>query len=277
MHLEYGSYDENWVEGFFTAAKARGLDEIGISEHSHTFPEFESLYYDDLILDDSFVGSFQQKWLKKNKFKYTLDDYFALMAKLKAKHRVKTGIEVCNFQDQAKVAAILEKYDFDYVIGSIHFLRGWAYDSSEIKAEWENHSLEEIYDWYAEEVEKLCASGLYDVLGHPFNIRLYGHIPDFDATPYLERVARAMQKANMVVDVNTGTLYRYPIKEISPYADFMRVAKKYELPIITTSDAHKPEDAGAYNDEARRYAHSFGYDKIVQFEKRERKLVPLDE
>ena len=67
MHFEKGSYDKDWVEGFFTAAKKRGLSEIGISEHSHTFPEFKQLYYDDLVLDDSFIGRFQQKWLKSNK------------------------------------------------------------------------------------------------------------------------------------------------------------------------------------------------------------------
>ena len=64
------------------------------------------------------------------------------MAKLRSLgYKVKTGIEVCNFQNQAKVREILSHYDFDYVIGSIHFIRGWAYDSSEIKAEWQNHSL----------------------------------------------------------------------------------------------------------------------------------------
>ena len=68
MHFEKGSYDKEWVEGFFKAARERGLEEIGISEHSHTFPEFRELYYEDLILDDSFVGSFQQKWLQSNKF-----------------------------------------------------------------------------------------------------------------------------------------------------------------------------------------------------------------
>ena len=41
MHFEYGSYDENWVKGFFDSAKDHGLTEIGISEHSHTFPEFK--------------------------------------------------------------------------------------------------------------------------------------------------------------------------------------------------------------------------------------------
>ena len=82
MHLEYGSYDEAYAEGFVRAAAARGVHEIGFSEHSHTFPEFEQLYYDDLILDDSFVGSFQRKWLKTNKFKYTLDEYFSFIVSI---------------------------------------------------------------------------------------------------------------------------------------------------------------------------------------------------
>lgn len=268
MHFEYGSYEESWAEGFFLAAKKRGLDEIGISEHSHTFPEFEPLYYEDLILDDSFIGEFQKKWLKKNKFKYTLDDYFDFMGKLRKNHEVKVGIEVCNFQDQSKVQNILKDYDFDYVIGSVHFLRGWAYDSSEIKGEWERHDLREIYGWYAEEAEKLCDSGHYDILGHPFNIRLFKHLPDFDVTPYLDRVARAMAKAKMTVDINTGTYYRYPIEEISPYPEFMKMAVKYDLPIITSSDAHKPEDCGRYIDEAIAYAKGFGYKNVRRFSHR---------
>lgn len=275
MHFEYGSYDEEWVQGFFDAAEKRGVEEIGISEHSHTFPEFKELYYEDLVLDDSFIGRFQQGWLKKNKFKYTLDEYAAFMKKLKENYAVKMGIEVCNFQNQDKVKEILAGYDFDYVIGSVHFLRGWAYDSSEIKAEWEQHSLEEIYQWYTEEAEMLCGSGLYDVLGHPFNIRLFRHLPDFDVTPYLERVAKAMAKAQMAVDINTGTYYRYPIKEISPYPDFMRMAAKYDLPIITSSDAHKPEDCGSYNDEAVAYAREFGYTEVVRFSHRKKSSTVL--
>ena len=67
MHFERGSYDFDWVQGFFDAAARRGLEEIGISEHSHGFTDFEHFYYDDLILDDSFIGDFQKKWLKKRK------------------------------------------------------------------------------------------------------------------------------------------------------------------------------------------------------------------
>ncbi|HJF85675.1 histidinol-phosphatase [Megamonas hypermegale] len=276
MHFEYGSYDEQWVKGFFDSAKAHRLDEIGISEHSHTFPEFKELYYQDLILDNSFVGTFQQQWLKKNKFKYTLDDYFNFIQKLRALgYKVKIGIEVCNFQNQDKVREILASYKFDYIIGSVHFLHGWAYDSSQIKDEWNNHDLKEIYEWYTQEVEKLCHSQIYDILGHPFNIRLFKNLPDFDVTPYLIRVAKALQKAHMAVDVNTGTYYRYPIQEISPYPDFMKIAHDYNLPIITSSDAHEPQHCGNYIDEAIAYAKSFGYTTCLQFNERKATITQL--
>ena len=276
MHFEYGTYDVDWAKGFFEAAAQRGLDEIGISEHSHTFPEFKQLYYDDLILDDSFVGKFQQQWLKHNKFKHTLDDYFEFMEKLKtAGYNAKTGIEVCNFQNQERVAEILKEYEFDYIIGSVHFIRGWAYDSKEIIDEWDNHSLHDIYEAYTQEIEHMVSSGLYDVLGHPYNIRLYRMIPDFDATAYLKRAVTALKQANMCVDVNTGTVYRYPIEEITPYYKFMKLAADAGLPIITSSDSHKPEDCGSYIKEAIEYVKGYGYTQGVMFEKRKRKMVPL--
>ena len=157
----------------------------------------------------------------------------------------------------------------------MHFVAGWGFDASAVQEEFSRRPLQEIYDAYASEAEELCASGLYDVLGHPFNLRVYKVLPDFDVTPYLERVARAMKKADMAVDINTGTLYRYPIAEISPYPDFMAVAADYDLPVITSSDAHEPEDCGAYIDEAIAYAKTYGYDKQLYFSRRDRKFVKL--
>ena len=273
MHFEYGSYDLEWVQGFFESAKKNGVSEIGISEHSHGFIEFKDLYYEELILDDSVVGSYQAKWLEKNKFKYSLKDYFKFMQMLKEKgYPVKIGIEICNFKNQEKVKAIIKDYEFDYIIGSVHFLNGWGYDFADIKQVWNDFSLKDIYKWYAEEITNLAQSGLYDVLGHPFNIRLFKNIPEFDVKPILEQVATVLKEANMVIDINTGTLYRYPIEEISPYPDFLQVAKKYDLPIITSSDAHKPEDCGRYIDEAINYAKTFGYDSSIIFTNRQRSI-----
>ena len=275
MHFEYGDYDLNWAEGFFVAAKKRGLDEIGISEHSHTFPEFEKFYYEDLILDNSEVGEFQKIWLKKNKFKHSLKDYFDFMAELQKNHKVKIGIEVCNFKNQIEVKKILDAWNFDYRIGSVHFLWGWGFDAEKIKSEWNNRSLKKIYEEYVSEIERISASGNYDILGHPFNIRLFNYFPDFDATEFFERAAAALKKFNLVIDVNTGTKYRYPVQEISPCSDFMKIAAAYKIPITINSDAHQPEDCGKFCDEAIDYAKSFGYKNTIRFSKREREEVEL--
>lgn len=277
MHFEYGSYDEKWVKGFFEAAKARDVGELGISEHSHGFEEFKDLYYKELILDDTFVGKFQKKWLEMNKFKCTIDVYEKFINFLKAKgYPVKFGIEVCNFQDQKKAQEILSKYDFDYIIASIHFIDGWAYDTGAIKKEWDNRDVYRVYEQYVEEIEKVCDTGYYDVLGHPFNIRLYNYFPDRDITSLLERAVLALKRNNMVIDINTGTLYRYPIKEISPYPEFMKIAAKHNVPIMLSSDAHKPEDAGSFIKEAMEYAKSFAYTEYVAFDKRKREIRKFD-
>ena len=278
MHFENGSYDLEWVKGFFRHASQRNIDEIGIAEHSHGFVEFRDLYYEELILDNSPVGAYQQQWLTKNKFKYSLKDYFDFMNQLKKQgYPVKTGIEICNFKNQQGVADILKEYNFDYIIGSVHFIKSWGFDFSDLKFVWDEHSLQDIYEWYTAEIEALCRAGLYDILGHLFNVRLFKHIPTFDVQPFLNRVATALSKAGMTIDINTGTLYRYPIHEISPYPAFMKTAANHKIPIIFSSDAHRPEDCGRYIDMAEEYAKGYGYKEVLVYTGRKAVAHRIDE
>ena len=87
--------------------------------------------------------------------------------------------------------------------------------------------------------------------------------------------AAALKRADMAIDVNTGTLYRYPVKEVSPFADFMKIAAAYKLPVTINSDAHQPQDCGKFFEQASDYVRAFGYEKIAHFDKRHRELVDL--
>ena len=278
MHFEYGSYDEDYVNPFFEKAKEMGLSEIGITEHTHGFKEFKDLYYEELILDESETGNFQKKWLEqKTKFVHTLDEYRDFIDKLKSKgYPVKFGIEVCNFKNQEKVKEILSKYDFDYLIVSIHFIKGWGFDFSALKHKFTDENLVQIWKDYAKEIEDVANTGMYDILGHPFNLRLFKNIPEKkDVDNLLESTAKCLKKNNMVVDINTGTFYRYPIKEITPYRDFMEYVKKYNIPVILSSDSHYSEHVGMKIKEAGEYAKEFGITEMVTFDKRKRKMVEI--
>lgn len=278
MHLEFGSYDENWIKSFFEQAKKMNLKEIGITEHTHGFREFRDLYYEELILDSSEIGEFQKKWLEqKTKFCHTLDEYRDFIDMLKSKgYPVKMGLEVCNFRNQEKVKELLSGYRWDYLIVSIHFINGWGFDFSALKHHFYDKPLKEIWQDYTEEIRNVADTGMYDVLGHPFNLRIFENIPEkSDVSEILENTAGILKKNSMIVDINTGTEHRYPIREITPYADFMEMVRKYNIPVIVSSDAHYAEHVGYKIKEAAEYAKSFGINEIVNFDKRKRSFEKI--
>ena len=271
MHWEFGSYDEEYVKKFFEQAEKMGLEEIGITEHTHGFKEFESLYYDELILDDSEIGKFQGEWLKqKTKFCHTLDEYQSFVQELKDKgYPIKIGLEVCNFRNQEKVREILNNYKWDYLIVSIHYINGWGFDFSALKHHFNDKPLKDIWKDYANEIKLVAKTKYYDVLGHPFNLRMFKNIPKKEeVAEILENTAKILKDNNMIVDINTGTEHRYPIKEITPYPDFMKLVKKYNIPVILSSDAHYAEHVGYKIKEAKEYAEKFGINEFVKIDEK---------
>ena len=189
---------------------------------------------------------------------------------------MKWGIEVCNFKNQKKAQEILSKYEFDYLIVSIHFIKGWGFDFSALKHKFTDENLTQIWRDYAKEIENVANTGYYDILGHPFNLRLFKNIPNpNEVEDLLENTAKVLKKNNMIVDVNTGTSYRYPIKEITPYEDFMKYVKEYDIPVILSSDAHYSEHVGMNIKEAAEYVKKFGIDEIVTFDRRKRTLEKI--
>ncbi|MDO5089309.1 MAG: PHP domain-containing protein, partial [Leptotrichiaceae bacterium] len=164
MHFEYGDYDENWVKLFFEQAEKKGLKEIGITEHTHGFKEFRDLYYEELILDSTEIGEFQRKWLDnpKTKFVHTLSEYTDFINMLKSKgYPVKLGLEVCNFKNQNEVEKILGKYEWDYLIVSVHFIKGWGFDFNTLKHKFSERNLTDIWKNYVYEIENVVNTGFY--------------------------------------------------------------------------------------------------------------------
>lgn len=268
MHWEFGEYSIEYVDKFFEQAKKMELEEIGITEHSHGFIEFKDLYYDELILDNSDIGRFQRKWLEqKTKFCHSLTEYQEFVTDLKKRgYPIKLGLEVCNFKNQDKVRKILANYKWDYLIVSIHFINGWGFDFSSLKDNFYSKPLKEIWMDYYNEIENVAKTRYYNVLGHPFNLRIFKNIPrKEEVEEILFKTAKILKENNMIVDINTGTEHRYPIKEITPYPDFMKLIKEYDIPVILSSDAHYSEHVGYKIKEAMEYAKEFGINNFVKF------------
>ncbi|MED4784365.1 hypothetical protein [Brevibacillus choshinensis] len=127
-------------------------------------------------------------------------------------------------------------------------------------------------------VERAIGSGLFDIVAHLDNLKVFGHRPQEEQLlPLYQRMARALQNQGVATEINTGSYYRYPVKEMCPSYRFLQILREHGVPITTSSDSHFPDHLGSYLVEARQLLRKAGYLEIATFERRERRLVPLDD
>ena len=194
MHLrdEAGkiTFTPDAVRPFLATALARGVAEIGFTEHVYYFRQTAEIW-DVPYLSERCV--------------YDLDDYCD--AVLEAKRQglpVKLGLEVDYVgEQQARLAELLEPYPFDYLLGSVHWLDGMAVDMS--PGVWEVMTVDEGWQRYIDALCELAVSQTVHVLAHPDLAKIFGRRPDPVLLAELhERVALAAAASGLAVEISTG-------------------------------------------------------------------------
>jgi histidinol-phosphatase (PHP family) len=164
---------------------------------------------------------------------------------------------------------------FDLVLGSVHFIGEWGFDSPSERGIWETVDVTRAWRDYFELIGRLAETGLYDVVGHLDLPKKYGYRPsDGDlaemAKPALDRISRA----GMGIEINTGGL-RKPVREIYPSAMLLSLAKERGISICFGSDAHSPGEVGEGFEAALALARSAGYTDYFKIRRRKRMVVSL--
>jgi histidinol-phosphatase (PHP family) len=236
-------------------AKKRGIHEIGFSEHvllrplkgrSDSFAKQMSAYVHDFV-------EFQKI----------------------SSVPVRLGAEIDFFpHDAREIGEFIRKYPFDYVIGSVHVIGDWIFDEPSEMDEYLRRDAWQIYREYFKLVKSAASSRLFDVLGHPDIIKIFGAKPKTDFSHILEETAEAIAEANVCIEINTRGLRRL-CQEIYPSEQFLRILHRYNVPITFGSDAHAPEEVGRGFKEATRLAKRVGYTHACMFNRRERASVKI--
>jgi histidinol-phosphatase (PHP family) len=164
--------------------------------------------------------------------------------------------------------------DVDYLIGSVHFLQGWGFDNPEFIAKWQEQDIDEVWQNYFNTIEAMALSGYFDIVGHFDLIKIFNYMPKGSIVAMAAKALEAIKESKMVLEINVAG-YRKPIAEPYPSYDLLREAYKMEIPITLSSDAHKPEQVGLYNQEVMQMICEAGYKKVSYFIKREYKEIKL--
>ena len=235
------------VERFVETASARRVDEIGFTEHVYYFRQTLPLWSLEY---------------QTERCVYDLDAY--VDAVLEAKRQglsVKLGLEVDYVGDrQDELAAILEPYPWDFLLGSVHWVDGLAIDQE--PGLWAVAPVEEVWRRYFAALVELAHSGHVDVLAHPDLAKIFGRRPERIDYPALSGVA---------LEISTNGLYK-PVGELYPDLGFLSSTR---LPITLASDAHVPQNVGRDLDRAVELARAAGYDTVTVFDRRQARQEPL--
>jgi len=270
-HTRY-SHGANTPDEMYAAALERGLTVLGFSEHSPRPVGFDYLHeYRDHLSRH-------------------LPDYVNEVQALRAAPRegsngpcrVLFGMEMDWLEGQEEYTRkACRAFDFDYLIGSVHFIGRWGFDDG--ADPWKHASQEECESWYEayfDAWEAMLRSGLFQIAAHPDLIKIFS-VEQFhvwlDQAASQKRIHRcltALRDSGMGMEISSAGL-RKACREIYPAPPIMRMAAELALPISFASDAHGVDDVGYGFARLASYAKSFGFREHVRFERGRMIRLPI--
>jgi histidinol-phosphatase (PHP family) len=251
------------AERYRAVASEQGIDELGVSEHVYRFEQALTVWRHPFWVANAADD---------------LDEYCSFV---KEQTDLKLGIEA-DFVPGAedRMANLLQARDFDYVVGSVHFLAEKALDMDDYSIWDGGNSPEQIWERYFETVGEAARSGLFDILAHPDLVKVWGRarpdrpLPEGDLRRYYELAMDGILESGIAIEVSTAGL-RKQAKEIYPAPAFLQMCVEAGVPVALSSDAHVPADVGAGYDQALQLLQSVGVDQLCCFTSRNRSLQEI--
>ena len=248
------------AERYREAAEERGIAELGIAEHVYRFTAALEVW----------DHPFWREWARDD-----LDDYCGF---LREETDLRMGIEADYVPGREdRMGNLLEGRDWDYVVGSVHFLRDRSVDTEDYSVWGAGESPEKVWRRYFETVAESALSGLYDVIAHPDLVKVWGDRaprPDRDLRYFYEPAVEAFAEAGVAVELSTAGL-RKPVAELYPARPYLEMVLDAGCPIALSSDAHLPEQIGFEYERAVELLQELGVRELAVFERRRRRMEPV--
>ncbi len=247
---------------YVEAAIERGVGEIGLTDHVY-------LYYEPPESRNSEWAMPERQYPEHYREMIAVRDHF------RDRIAVRVSVEadyVEGFEPQLR--EFLDVYEFDYVLGAVHFMDGWLIDAPENSGRYREESVAEIYRRYYLQMTKAVRTGLFDVMAHLDLPKKFGHAPESDVSAELNELLDTIEAKQTVVEVSTAGL-RKPIGEIYPSPAIIAEIAKRNIPIVLSSDAHAPTEIAADYEPTIRLLGDFGIEQVTTFAGREKRVVPL--
>jgi len=250
------------ISEYIAAAEGRGITEIAFTTHLITIgPDV------DLSIREEEIPEYIRE---------------IRMAQDGTRIKLLAGLEVDYFPGEERhLEAILRGNDFDFILGSTHYINGVDIGSqSQAEGYFANRSITEAADEYYKVWKRAIESGLFDVMAHPDYwrkyLRFYGRSASWgDYGSVLFDALDAMADNGVGLEVNTagkraGTGNYYPIQE------FLVAAHEAGVKVVTVgSDSHTAGTLGYHLEDAIRQLREASFTHMSTFKDRKNTRISI--
>lgn len=262
-HTFYSKHAVGTVDELVLEALAKGIQVLTVTDHAPFYVDGRNR-----LLDSE------------------LDRYFEDIERAKRDYagriKILRGLEFdyapCSLDYTAR---ILNRYDLDFAIGSIHYI---PLPGGEQVKVWDLPRLSEtqVIESYFRILGDVLQCGLFDAIGHA-DILLRG-VPDSDLVGYFETVRPLFVQHGVAFELNASGLRKTTLdlqsgREVHGTWSYPSLSLLPELIALGTtftigSDTHTPVDVGSGISEIIGALMPFGLDSISYFEQRKPVEVP---
>ncbi|MCF6175930.1 MAG: histidinol-phosphatase [Victivallaceae bacterium] len=214
-----------------------GFSAIGISDHLVLHPTLEVKW--GMNIDN-------------------IEQYIAELKSAAAKSPIPvyTGLEVDFFPNnprQSKLEKLLESYQFDYLIGSVHFIDEFPIDNQ--RSDWSPLSQNEINDIhrrYWEVMKQLIQADMFNIVGHLDLIKKLGFNTTDDLSKQITTAVELIAKHNLTVEINCAG-WDKPCALPYPDKNIFAQCRQLGIPVVMNDDAHHIDQLGQHYQRSMEY------------------------
>lgn len=262
MHTPRCHHAIGTMREYAAIAVQLGLPEIGFSDHAPMPADYE----DDWRMQAD-----------------ELDDYLheldAVRQSFHGRLSIRRGLEA-DFRpgSEAFVQQMIDSREWDYIIGSVHYIGDWDFDNPDSLEQWSQQDIEDAYCAYFALVGESARSSMFDIIGHPDLIKKFGHRPPPQSDRVddaAEAMLQAVKDSGAALEISSAGL-RKPVAEVYPHGRIIARAAELSIPFAFGSDAHAPGEVGHAMDDCLAMLLACGIQEVAWFENRRMQLRPIE-
>ncbi len=184
--------------------------------------------------------------------------------------------------DMALSEKSVQRFDYDFIIGSMHELRD-STDYSQLKYdEYTRDELDKLLEQYTQELYQLALWGHFDTMAHityPLRYLCGVYKIPYDFSRFddiIDEVFKTLIVKGKALEINTSGL-RQNLNETMPGERYVKRFRELGGEFVTIgSDAHFAADVGAGIQQGLEIAQRCGFRYTTFFQKREPMPVPIE-